>query len=394
MSQTTITRIYSTRSQSGAPSPKIPTQVPPKVPPKSTPKKGQNSTPSPKPKIPTKTPKPKSPKKGQNRSSKPKSPPKAPKGKQASAKGIQAIIPQDASSFPLVNQFFGLSNLGNTCWLNAGFQFMRASLRWLPVLEIPDYVTDKNLAKSFINLINSSHAPNPAQLVFEVNQIRIMVRDKLDKEKVVPALLFNSGEQHDAHEFVQFMLQRIANWDPSYLHLCTGLTSDILVCNSCHKPSSINQSFTILSLDLPSPPTPCTLLNLLTAHEAVEKGVAYKECCNEGTTVDKRIQIRSLPDTLIIQFKRWNGTNHSKNTIDIECPEILTIKEDQYQLISVIIHTKTPHYTALVKTRLGWMVCDDLRTKKIPSLNRSHLKNAYLVAYEKITPPPMEGIQF
>ena len=125
-------------------------------------------------------------------------------------------------------------------------------------------------------------------------------------------------------------------------------------------------------------------------------------------------RIEQLPNILIVQLKRFQFFDRAvKLKEDIEFPEVLTIEEQyissklsasntgaakniftgergtRYRLFSIIIHKGTEatkgHYVCYsLDNRNDWVLFDDAKVKKVPSIDTVLNSQAYMLFYEKI----------
>ena len=184
------------------------------------------------------------------------------------------------------------------------------------------------------------------------------------------------------------------------------LQKNTLICSECNSISiryDLGQTLQLPITDFKKDPAPNykTLKECLQTYsqpETLEGDNAYTcSTCNMKTTSTKTISLASVPETLIIQLKRfiYNKKNlrHEKmdHTVDFPMNNLCIDRENQtinYDLIGVIHHSGSiqgGHYTASVKslTDNKWYYCNDSSITPItPKL--IHKKTAYLLFYQKV----------
>lgn len=211
-----------------------------------------------------------------------------------------------------------LSNLGNTCYMNAVVQ----CLSHLPELNDWCERTKRN-----------------TMLFKEYNDLRKMMwegHEGISPERFVAVLHkqlpLERFRQHDAHELLLYLL------DDFQCPLFQGKQISHI--------DTTKKEETFFSVELPVRATLTESWNAYIEPEMVEWN---------GKQVQKRIEITEYPALLLVCFKRFTNQNKKVDTfIDIQ-PFL------QYELMAVCNHmgnTRSGHYTATVKMD-QWYECND-----------------------------------
>ncbi|XP_046404001.1 ubiquitin carboxyl-terminal hydrolase 36-like isoform X3 [Ischnura elegans] len=327
----------------------------------------------------------------------------------------------------------GMSNLGNTCYLNATLQAL---------FHIP----------SFCNWLMSEldHDENNGCKELDENGEKCIICAMATTLKIVrnksggimkPYLIYNRlksickhmsyGRQEDAHEFLRYLLEKMelsylerfkgrqlenASKETTPVHRIFGgyLRSEIS-CLFCKGTSTTFQHFQDLMLDIRRSSSLDDALQLFFSRENLEGddggvgegGDAYKcgKCHIKGRCV-KRSSIQIAPKVLCIQLKRFTAVG-GKLVKHLSYPEKLDMspyldyrhtgqlnssypaqRPLMYHLTSIVSHSgasmNSGHYTATAKTPNGaFYEFDDTYVHQV-SLHGSLEANAYILMYEMI----------
>mgnify|MGYP006087217377 CR=1 FL=1 len=245
----------------------------------------------------------------------------------------------------------GLQNFGSTCYLNAIVQILRYTK---PVVERLLEVESENPAvQSFVDLLYQGS--NPRKFARHLGELG-----------------FNPIHQHDAHEFLLTMLDKIYE-DPACKDLKNpfeGHFESTLTCKNGHTSVS-KEPFCCLSIN-------GGLDEGIAALEEPETVTCSCDECGEKEMV-KNVTIHPS-EVICVQFKRFDGRN-GKLTYKV------ALKENWYgyKLIGICNHLGSifgGHYTAAVNNEGQWKHFNDLSVEDIDGLpNRSRVP--YLLVYAK-----------
>lgn len=318
----------------------------------------------------------------------------------------------------------GLSNLGNTCYLNSTMQILNQIIElneYLEQITELNHINDSTLTLEWIMLQKLMWKRNviisPNRFVY---QIRKLAQLKGRNE-------FSGFEQNDANDYFYFTLECIHNSlnlkdntqnynktnDKNINHYLSTLektdTSIISkLFTSCLMYTYFNfetkkkefykieHGFTI-ELSIPN-------INQISLYDCFEETFKDDELKGENAWYDdkenikkdviKQTKICYLPTILSIHLKRWNYPLN-KNNKYIEIPFILNLKPymieqyndcAEYELFGIINHSGNihgGHYTSYIRRNKRWFLMDDIHVTEVEEKNIIHSKN-YCLFYRKI----------
>eukprot|EP01034_Spumella_vulgaris_P024623 gene24623-30991_t len=194
----------------------------------------------------------------------------------------------------------------------------------------------------------------------------------------VELLGLNSGEQQDPQEFNKLFFAKIETLNlpvfndekPSLNALITGKERYSTVCSYCKHDSGSNHDFHELDLSIAGFDTLDMAIANYMAGETLDGENQY-QCskCNKRRDAERCTKLTTLPDVLCIHLLRYT---YDKKTLakkklqsDLTFPSLLTIKNEEYQLVAVLYHKGRSahggHYVcdALDWSSGEWWHCDD-----------------------------------
>lgn len=297
----------------------------------------------------------------------------------------------------------GLSNIGNTCYLNATLQCL---------VHIDE-----------LNIFLNKHTPKSI-LLQEYNDIRLMMlqgHQSITPTRFVKAVhfvcndkkmdLFTTFAQYDLSEFLRFMMNEfhesmkqnvqvtippkmspidkkcvemmIRNYSKDFSFIIDqfyGISVSILETTKVE--SIIPESFFILDVPIPSSPT-VSIYDCIQLYLQPESFEWHDESTNTYIPATKKIQFWKLPNLLFVVFKRFNNSNHKNNQM-IDVPFTITLGTVSYQLICVCNHYGSVHgghYSTIVR-KDTWIEIDD-GSKTIVPEQKVITPNAYCLLFRK-----------
>ncbi|XP_046682742.1 ubiquitin carboxyl-terminal hydrolase 2-like isoform X2 [Homalodisca vitripennis] len=330
----------------------------------------------------------------------------------------------------------GLSNIGNTCFLNAIVQCLSNTKVLLEYITNKDYINEirssakASLMKRFADLIKGLWQGG-------ISSITIL---SFKKEVDVYAPRFLGYAQQDAQEFLRYLLEglhdelnrvtsqsrnlteeidddlsdslkavetwkRYLKFDNSKIvDTFGGLLKSTLECTHCGHCSTTFEPFWDLSLPIPHTLRTGKLMlsqcfDLFTKEEVLD-GDEMPTCskCNTRRKCKKRILIQKFPEVLVIHLKRFSLGGRSckvESTIDFPVSNLdvaaysadSQVKNLGYDLYAVVNHNGTcytGHYTAYCKHPYSgeWHSFNDLSVRPI-SPETHNKRDAYVLFYEQ-----------
>ena len=329
----------------------------------------------------------------------------------------------------------GLSNLGSTCYMNSILQCLSHTL---PLREF--YVSDEY--KQFLNKrgdLSSAFKRVMLELWDSTSQLPV---DPYDLRREVKARTdrFPDNTQHDAHEFMGFLLNELheeinrasvegrkspadnetlreacarhLTWEDSRIsELFGGMLRSEVCCSVCSDKSIVCIPFLDIALPIQkktdesyyhyySSSDPAlqldTCLKIFTAAETLDgEERPYCNKCNALTRSTKQLTVAKLPRLLIIQLKRFSGNQiRRKLYTPVRFHEIWRLsdvskKAHIYSLYGVVSHSGGMyggHYIAYCKYGNDWRCFDDSFTRSYRvSWEIVKCQEAYILFYEQVT---------
>jgi ubiquitin carboxyl-terminal hydrolase 8 len=359
---------------------------------------------------------------------------------------IQQIDSLSAMVHTKIVGLTGLTNLGNTCYLNAILQCLRHTdtlNRYLAQEEIARVLRHnqqnnqlkENEALLLINYIKI------VNLMWEHTNIRLsplnfrfLLAQTNDQ--------FNNSQQHDAHELLITLLQtfhdvlsksvryRITgrvvsdmdrqikkahdDWINYYknkhsviIELFGGQLRTQMTCLACHHYSYRYDPVLVIDLPIENATSLLECFNhQFTETEQLSGEDAYQcDYCHAKTRANRRLQIWTLPDILVIKFNRFQhqyigGQFQSKKndtlitfpTRDLNLSTYLLMPSPSessiYDLHAICCHRgamNVGHYYAICYNSVigSWVVCDDQMIVPVPEEKLTGINDAYLLFYHR-----------
>ena len=322
----------------------------------------------------------------------------------------------------------GLWNLGNTCFMNCILQCLSHTLplRQLYLTDMQCHTNKMDLSSAFSRIIEE---------LWDTNLLHSVV-DPSDLKKQVESMtsIFPGYEQHDAHEFMRFLLNELheeissvegrkspadnetlgeacarhLTWEDSRIsELFGGMLRSEVCCSVCSDKSIVYIPFMDIALPIQetteesyyhffSSSDPAvqldTCLKIFTAEETLDgEDCPYCNICNALTKSTKQLTIAKLPKLLVIQLRRFSGNQiRRKLTTPVLFDDKWKLVDDSnkthtYSLYGIVCHTGSilgGHYTAYCKYRDIWRYFDDPITS-IVSWEEVEMQEAYILFYKR-----------
>ncbi|CAD6242895.1 unnamed protein product [Miscanthus lutarioriparius] len=304
----------------------------------------------------------------------------------------------------------GLSNMGNTCFLNATLQCITHTVPLFLKLRSTDHFTPCSYNKdgfcSFCAL--KEHADESIRRSGSVI-VPTKFRDSLRKLSSD----FRPGQQEDAHEFLRYLLDN--------LHKCTldpkskgkgssfdeesivkeifgGQLKSHLSCCECGHSSETFEPFLDLSLEINQVDHLVDALQSFTKVEQIGDSENKLTCesCNAQVCKNKQLTLHRAPDVIAFHLKRFTTLDNSVEKIDkcVAYPLEVDLKpfhsnpdtagELKYDLYGVVEHSGLPnfgHYVCTIRSSPStWYLMNDSNVDSITDSSALN-QEAYILFY-------------
>lgn len=310
----------------------------------------------------------------------------------------------------------GLANLGNTCYVNSVLQALRRCKSFAdPIMRFTQGKTPDDSASTTGSLSVLTHL---SKLFHEMGALEsnppadgakdgLMVKPTALHSAIGAANeMFNNNKQHDAQEFLHFMVASIqeamlqdgvaassAVNAPNVPKLeLEGLLQYQTRCCECETITKRQESFVDLTLPVSKEGKKSLLWSirqLCSVPERMKGRNKYScETCNRFTEADRRQFLDKIPETLILHLNR-SSRGATKVGAHVQAPMQLRLDSwsasdgapaaAEYELAAMVFHSgysaSSGHYTCYAKspinlpgnkTRKQWTLYDDDSVRVVP----------------------------
>ena len=309
----------------------------------------------------------------------------------------------------------GLDNLGQTCFFNAAVQCILFSpnstnyfLKCAPDLN-PKRKGASTVSQAFVDLARSYWNSGAQGEVADVRP----VYDAFCKA----TRSFKPGQQHDAHEAMVCMLDKLHEGLSRLKPGDLGVAKDPSICGA-EWTSSLKQECSIVSEVFRGQIrvtvqgegyTSVTYDHFTTLSLAVNEASALSGCVQRfmaPETVpdfkegDKTMQVTLtkaftyLPRILVMHLKRFDGSATKLDKF-VDYPFELSLStyaasehvHHHYQLFAVCLHRGTEsegHYAACCEANGMWFLLDDQSSQRMENINHVIQRDAYILMYKRL----------
>ncbi|XP_062830416.1 ubiquitin carboxyl-terminal hydrolase 12 [Anolis carolinensis] len=308
--------------------------------------------------------------------------------------------------FPDNEHYFGLVNFGNTCYCNSVLQ---ALYFCRPFREkVLAYKSQPRKKESLLTcLADLFHSiATQKKKVGVIPPKKFITRLRKENE------LFDNYMQQDAHEFLNYLLNTVADIlqeerkqekqngrlpngcidsennnslpDPTWVHeIFQGTLTNETRCLTCETISSKDEDFLDLSVDVEQNTSITHCLRGFSNTETLcSEYKYYCEECRSKQEAHKRMKVKKLPMILALHLKRFKYMDqlhrYTKLSYRVVFPLELrlfntsgdaTNPDRMYDLVAVVVHCGSGpnrgHYIAIVKSHDFWLLFDDDIVEKI-----------------------------
>ncbi|KAK7170061.1 hypothetical protein R3I94_000338 [Phoxinus phoxinus] len=321
--------------------------------------------------------------------------------------------------FPVNEHYFGLVNFGNTCYCNSVLQalyFCRPFREKVLAYKIQPR-RKENLLTCLADLFNS--------IATQKKKVGVIPPKKFISRLRKENELFDNYMQQDAHEFLNYLLNTIADLlqeeksqerqqngkvvqnggsgsggggsgsstgegeaeekiQQTWVHeIFQGTLTNETRCLNCEAVSSKDEDFLDLSVDVEQNTSITHCLRGFSNTETLcSEYKYYCEQCRSKQEAQKRMRVKKLPMILALHLKRFKYMDqlhrYTKLSYRVVFPLELrlfntsgdaTNPERLYDLVAVVVHCGSGpnrgHYITIVKSHGFWLLFDDDIVEKI-----------------------------
>ena len=284
-----------------------------------------------------------------------------------------------------MNTFYkGLSNLGNTCYLNSGLQLIINNKELCNHILLAHHTNKQPNDEASIFLFKLSHFimdyNNNSNVTLNPGFIKELMGNK-NKE-------FYGFNQNDSFEFIIYLLDYIfENYKIPKLYQLTSnikIKCKLLTCLNINEHQEHSNYLMLDILDNFKDLDDC-YRNYKQREKLIDDNLYYCEKCKDKRIASKRTEITNWPKHLIIVLKRFtNNGRLQKNNNKIDVP---LLWRHGYHLKGIVSHSGSlsgGHYIYIGNYNNKWIMFNDDHCSEIPVNFLDNYKNTgYIYYFEK-----------
>eukprot|EP01114_Cavostelium_apophysatum_P023139 TRINITY_DN8623_c0_g1_i1.p1 TRINITY_DN8623_c0_g1~~TRINITY_DN8623_c0_g1_i1.p1 ORF type:complete len:343 (-),score=70.53 TRINITY_DN8623_c0_g1_i1:56-1084(-) len=321
-------------------------------------------------------------------------------------------IDKSLADLPENERYFGFENYGNTCYGNSVLQALYFCLPFRESL-ISHYINSKGSEKGDEETLLSCLCELFYNISTQRKRSGVMGPKKFINKLKKENELFRGFVQQDAHEFLNYTLNEIAEilekreaakekksetakpkedtnskGGKTAVHkMFEGILTNETKCLTCETKTSKDESFLDLSLDIEQN---TSLTHCLRSFGAIEmlsgQDKFYCDVCHSKQEAEKGIKIKKLPPILVLHLKRFKYIEQVQSykklfyrvvfpfELRLQCTtEDAVDAERLYKLFAIVIHIGSGpnqgHYVCIIKSQNHWIQFDDENVDEIEEEN-------------------------
>ncbi|CAA2969514.1 ubiquitin carboxyl-terminal hydrolase 3-like [Olea europaea var. sylvestris] len=350
--------------------------------------------------------------------------------------------------FPEGERYFGLENFGNTCYCNSVLQALYFCVPFREEL-LEYYSSNKNPSEGDENLLTCL-AELFSQISSQKKKTGVIAPKRFVQRVRKQNELFRGYMHQDAHEFLNFLLNELADILEKESHKVTslpqassaehvangvnyaqvngfkkeplvtlvhkyfqGILTNETRCLRCETVTARDETFLDLSLDIEQNSSITSCLKNFSSTETLnaEDKFFCDKCCSLQEA-QKRMKIKKPPHILVIHLKRFKYMEqlgrYKKLSYRVVFPLELKLSntmedtDSEYSLFAVVVHVGSGpnhgHYVSLVKSHNHWLFFDDENVEMIDESAvqtffgsaqeySSNTDHGYILFYESLSAP-------
>lgn len=313
--------------------------------------------------------------------------------------------------FPINEHFIGLVNFGNTCYCNSVLQALYYCKPFRDMVLLYKQQTKNQKKETLLTCL----ADLFYSIAIQKRKTGSIAPKKFIQRLRKENLSFDNYMQHDAHEFLNYLLNTVADLlqaeklqakmkvvngstdgastgptaklEPTWIHqIFQGTFTSETRCLNCETVRSKEEDFLDLSVEVEQNTSITHCLMAFSNTETLCSECKYHcEVCCSKQEAQKRMRVKKLPHVLALHLKRFKLEQPNRsiklsyrvvfplelrlfNTSDDACNP-----DRMYDLISVVIHCGSGlsrgHYISIIKSHGMWVLFDDDIVDKIEASN-------------------------